>query len=118
MTKKTRPQKTPNWTYHEKCGCTKDLYITVTDDPETGELLEVFISHGKAGGCGAANKEALGKTISIAVRSGANPLDLAKALDGITCPKAVVHPDPVIAVKSCITVVSHAIQEHERNKRE
>lgn len=57
------------------------LYITVNEDEEG--LLEVFIQVGKSGGHANALTEAIGRLISLALRSGVSPNEVIKQLKGI-----------------------------------
>jgi ribonucleoside-diphosphate reductase alpha chain len=108
---KNRPLAVPGVTYQLKCGC-GPIYITCTDNDN--ELFEVFVTIGKAGGCGCANKESLGKVISIALRSGTDPAKIAKSLDGVSCPQT----NEALGVYSCITCIAKTIQEHEDSKKD
>src|SRR5207245_10455018 len=49
------------------------LYVTITED-DKGQPFEVFMSLGKAGGALMADVEALGRLMSLALRSGLPPL--------------------------------------------
>lgn len=109
--KEQRPPKLSGTTYQEKCGCGA-IYITCNDKDDT--LFEVFLTLGKAGGCGAANKEALGKLISIALRSGTSPESIIKSLNGVSCPRT----NEVLNIPSCITCIARSIQFHETSKKE
>jgi ribonucleoside-diphosphate reductase alpha chain len=60
------------------------LYITVNED-ENG-LCEVFTAIGKAGGNAAAQSEAISRLISLALRSGIDPMAIIKQLKGISGP--------------------------------
>lgn len=82
--KSIRPQALTGYTMalHTHCG---KIFITVTYDPQTKAILEVFIRFGKAGGCGSAMADGVAKLISYGLRSGLEPLDAIKALDGIGC---------------------------------
>ncbi|MFQ5860458.1 MAG: adenosylcobalamin-dependent ribonucleoside-diphosphate reductase, partial [Dehalococcoidia bacterium] len=61
-----------------------NLYITVNMD-EDGHPFEVFTTLGKAGGCDAAQLEAISRLISLALRSGIDPAQIVVQLRGITC---------------------------------
>ncbi|MCY3706868.1 MAG: adenosylcobalamin-dependent ribonucleoside-diphosphate reductase, partial [Gammaproteobacteria bacterium] len=65
-----------------------DLYVTINED-ETGRPFEVFCTLGKAGGAAMADAEAIGRLISLALRSGI-PIDAVRdQLRGISCDRAV-----------------------------
>ena len=82
--KTTRPKALSGYTLELQTHCGK-IYITVTYEPRTNAILEVFIRFGKAGGCGSAMADGVAKLISYGLRSGLEPLDAIKALDGISC---------------------------------
>ncbi len=60
------------------------MYVTVTFDDQ-GHPFEVFSTLGKAGGCHAAQLEAISRLISMALRSGIDPAQIVEQLKGITC---------------------------------
>lgn|SRR5574340_849478 len=94
-----RPKVVEGVTIEGNCGCGK-FYVTLNS--YAGQLFEVFIHLGKAGGCGSANKEALGKVMSLGLRSGVNPEVFVKYLSGINCQHG----------EACISVVAKIIEEH------
>jgi hypothetical protein len=106
---KERPQAVSGTTYEALCPC-GDLYITLNDD-EQGELFEAFITLGKAGGCGSANKAAVGVLISIALRNGVAPEFLIKGLSGIQCHRSSAQRE------SCIAQIATTLREHEEAKK-
>ena len=65
-----------------------DLYVTVNED-ETGRPFEVFCTLGKAGGAAMADAEAIGRLISLALRSGIPITAVRDQLRGISCDRAV-----------------------------
>lgn len=66
-----------------KTGC-GNLYITINKDDD-GRPFEVFTQMGKAGGCAASQCEAIGRMVSMALRSGLDPNEIAGQLTGISC---------------------------------
>lgn len=78
-----RPAVLVGKTIEMMTGCGK-LYVTINQD-ESGEPFEVFTSIGKAGGCAQSQCEAIGRLISINLRSGGDPDLLIKQLKGISC---------------------------------
>jgi ribonucleoside-diphosphate reductase alpha chain len=79
-----------------------DLYVTVNED-EDGRPFEVFATLGKAGGAAMADAEALGRLISLALRSGIPLADISKQLRGISCDRAVgIGPNKVLSVPDAI----------------
>lgn len=99
--KKPRPQALPGITYEMMTHCGK-IYVTVTSD-SSGEMSEVFVRFGRAGGCGAAIFDGLAKLLSYALRSGMEPADAVKALTGIAC-----HHGP----KTCMNAVAEAMVDY------
>ena len=59
------------------------LYVTLTED-DKGQPFEVFMSLGKAGGALMADVEALGRLISLALRSGIPIKEIHRQLRGIS----------------------------------
>ncbi len=78
-----RPEVINGSTRLMNTGCGR-LYITVNEDEE-GNLFELFTSMGKAGGCAASQSEAIGRLVSLALRSGIAPDAIVKQLKGISC---------------------------------
>ena len=68
------------------------LYVTVTED-DKGQPFEVFMSLGKAGGALMADVEALGRLISLALRSGIPMKELHRQLRGLS-PHRAIGPRP------------------------
>ena len=99
MIKSPRPRVLLGKCYRVNCGC-GELFVTCND--LDGALFEVFCKLGKSGGCGAATMEALGRAVSVGLRSNVDPHDFVKTLPGIEC-----HRSP-----SCLTAISGAIEEH------
>jgi ribonucleoside-diphosphate reductase alpha chain len=62
------------------------MYVNINED-EDGEPFELFATIGNSGGFTASFTEGLAKTISYALRSGVDPREIAKDLQGIRSPK-------------------------------
>jgi len=65
-----------------------DMYVTINEDEE-GRAFEVFVALGKAGGPAMADAEAIGRLISLALRSGISMRAVHKQLRGISSDRAV-----------------------------
>jgi ribonucleoside-diphosphate reductase alpha chain len=90
-----------------------DLYVTINED-ESGKPFEVFATLGKAGGAAMADVEAVGRLISLALRSGIPLSDVYQQLRGISCDRAVgIGPGKVLSVPDAI---AQALVQHEREK--
>jgi ribonucleoside-diphosphate reductase alpha chain len=99
--KKTRPDVLTGTTRKMRSPL-GDLYVTVNEDQE-GRPFEVFATLGKAGGAAMADAEALGRLISLALRSGIPLTDISKQLRGISCDRAVgIGPNKVLSVPDAI----------------
>ena len=61
-----------------------NIYITINQDEE-GRPFEVFGNLGKAGGCDAAQMEAVSRMVSLALRARIDPEAIIEQLQGITC---------------------------------
>ncbi len=79
-----RPEVIIGTTTKVSTGC-GNLYVTINQD-ENGRFFEVFTQMGKAGGCAASQLEAIGRLVSLALRSGIEPKSIAEQLKGIRCP--------------------------------
>ena len=64
------------------------MYITVNAD-DNGNLVEVFISVGKAGGSTTANSEAIGRLVSLGLRNGISVDAIYRQLRGISSERAL-----------------------------
>jgi ribonucleoside-diphosphate reductase alpha chain len=95
-----------------RTGC-GNLYVTVNED-EDGNLFEIFNQIGKAGGCAASQSEAIGRLVSLALRSGVEPEDIIRQLKGISCHAPVWYREGKIL--SCSDAVAKAIEWHLQEK--
>jgi ribonucleoside-diphosphate reductase alpha chain len=78
------------------------MFVHVTED-DRGQPFEVFINLGKAGGSAMADAEAMGRLISLALRSGIPLMEIHKQLRGISSDRAVgLGPNKVLSVPDAI----------------
>ncbi len=84
-----RPTVTQGTTEKVVLGCGRTLYVTINTD-QVG-LCEVFLQMGKGGGCTAAHSEAVGRLVSLAMRSGIETSSVIRQLKGIRCPSPSWH---------------------------
>ena len=81
---KPRPAVIRGTTTKVGTGC-GNLYVTMNED-ESGLPFEVFMQMGKAGGCAMSQLEAIGRLLSLAMRSGIDINSIIEQLRGIRCP--------------------------------
>jgi len=90
------------------------MYVTITED-DRGQPFEVFMSLGKAGGALMADVEAIGRLISLALRSGVPLPEIYRQLRGISSDRAVVlGPNKVMSVPDAIGI---AIEKWMQDKQ-
>ncbi len=91
-----------------------DLYVTVNEDDD-GNPFEVFCTLGKAGGAAMADSEAIGRLVSLSLRSGIPITAVRDQLRGISCDRAVgIGPNKVLSAPDAIAqAFDHYIAEKE-----
>ncbi|HEY3279023.1 MAG TPA: vitamin B12-dependent ribonucleotide reductase [Gemmatimonadales bacterium] len=90
------------------------MYVTITED-DRGQAFEVFMSLGKAGGALMADVEAIGRLISLALRSGVPLKEVYRQLRGISSDRAVgLGPQKVMSVPDAIGI---AIEKWMQDKQ-
>lgn len=91
-----------------------DLYVTINED-EGGRPFEVFCTLGKAGGAAMADAEAIGRLLSLSLRSGIPITSLKDQLRGISCDRAVgVGPNKVLSAPDAIgQAIERYLEEKE-----
>ena len=90
------------------------MYVHISED-DRGQPFEIFINLGKAGGSAMADVEAMGRLISLALRSGILLTQIHKQLRGISSDRAVgLGPNKVLSVPDAIGI---AIEEWIRERQ-
>ena len=91
-----------------------DLYVTITED-DKGQPFEVFMSLGKAGGALMADVEAIGRLISLALRSGIPLKAIHRQLRGISSDRAIgLGPNKVMSVPDAVGI---ALEKYAADKQ-
>ncbi len=108
---KPRPVVTTGTTTKIGTGC-GNLYVTINVDSE-GKPFEVFTQMGKAGGCAASQLEAIGRLVSLALRSGVEIKSITDQLRGIRCPSPSWEKGGRIF--SCADAIARVIEERLLN---
>jgi ribonucleoside-diphosphate reductase alpha chain len=103
---RNRPRALGGRTIRELTGCGK-IYVTVNHD-EVG-LFEVFAHLGKAGQCGAAQIEAICRSVSVGLRSGMDATVFIKQFLGIQCPLPYMFPEADRTL-SCADAIAKALR--------
>lgn len=107
-----RPQVMSGTSTKVNTGC-GSLYVTVNQD-ENNKPFELFTQMGKAGGCASSQLEAIGRLVSLALRSGVEPKEIADQLRGIRCPAP--SWDQGAKVLSCADAISRTIEQRLKDK--
>ncbi len=105
---KKRPEVLKGTVRLVRTGC-GNVYVTITEDEE-GHLFELFTSMGKAGGCAASQAEAIGRLISLALRSDIDPHEIVKQLKGVRCNQPAWHAGGQIL--SCSDAIAKALEKY------
>ncbi|HSR14181.1 MAG TPA: vitamin B12-dependent ribonucleotide reductase [Gemmatimonadales bacterium] len=95
------------------------LYVTITEDDKS-QPFEVFMSLGKAGGALMADVEALGRLISLALRSGIPIKEIHRQLRGISSDKVIgLGANKVMSVPDAVGIaLERWIQEKQGIQQE
>jgi ribonucleoside-diphosphate reductase alpha chain len=93
------------------CG---NLYITINEDGE-GQPFEVFMHMGKAGGCAMSQLEAIGRLVSLGLRSGIEVGSIVEQLRGIRCPSPSWEKGGRIF--SCSDAIARAIEQRAQDTK-
>jgi ribonucleoside-diphosphate reductase alpha chain len=90
------------------------MYVHISED-DRGQAFEVFINLGKAGGSAMADVEAMGRLISLALRSGIPLTEIHRQLRGIASDRPIgLGPSKVLSVPDAIGI---ALEEWWRDKQ-
>ena len=90
------------------------MFVNITED-DRGQPFEVFINLGKAGGAAMADVEAIGRLISLALRSGISIQAIHRQLRGIASDRAIgLGPNKVLSVPDAIGI---ALENWMREKQ-
>jgi len=80
------------------------MYVTITED-DRAQPFEVFMTLGKAGGALGADVEAIGRLISLALRSGIPITEIYRQLRGISSDRVTgLGPNKVLSVPDAIGI--------------
>jgi ribonucleoside-diphosphate reductase alpha chain len=111
--KRSRPDVLRGTTYRVETPL-GTMFVNITED-DKGQPFEVFITLGKAGGSAMADAEAVGRLISLALRSGIPLAEIHKQLRGISSDRAVgLGPNKVLSVPDAIGI---ALERWWRDKQ-
>ncbi len=112
--KRARPDKLRGTTIRKETPL-GTMFLNITED-DRGQPFEVFITLGKAGGAATADAEAMGRLISLALRSGIPLPSIHRQLRGISSDRAVgLGPNKVLSVPDAIGI---ALEEWWRDKHQ
>ncbi len=103
-----RPNVTSGRTFRTATGC-GNFYLTI-NECEKGIPFEIFTQMGKAGGCAASQSEAIGRLVSLALRSNISPKAIAKQLTGISCHQTAWENGSQIL--SCADAIGKAMTQY------
>jgi ribonucleoside-diphosphate reductase alpha chain len=110
--KRSRPDKLRGTTIRKETPLGV-MFVNITED-DKGQPFEVFLTLGKAGGSAMADAEAMGRLISLALRSGIPIMEIHRQLRGISSDRAVgLGPNKVLSVPDAIGI---AIEEWHRDR--
>ena len=106
-----RPKVTRGVTERVNTGCGY-IYVTINFDDQG--ISEVFSTLGKAGGCAAAQLEAISRLISLALRSGIDIDSIVRQLRGIRCPSIAWEQGH--SILSCADAIASVLEKYIREE--
>jgi len=109
-----RPKVTKGITIKKVTGC-GNMYVTVNEDEDSGEVIEVFATLGKNGGCSRCQNEALTRAITMGLKYGASIGEFAEELKGIQCSSPHMWPREERTL-SCPDAIARALEEYSEIK--
>ena len=90
------------------------MFVNITED-EKGQPFELFLNLGKAGGSAMADAEAIGRLVSLALRSGIPLMEIHRQLRGISSDRAVgLGPNKVLSMPDAVGI---ALEQWWRDKQ-
>ncbi len=107
-----RPAVTEGRTEKVAIGC-GNIYVTVNSDDIN--ICEVFTQTGKGGGC-PSQSEAVGRLVSMALRSDIDPTSIINQLKGIRCVSCTRRQN--VKVLSCPDAISRVMEKSLRGNTE
>lgn len=110
MDKRKRPKVTEGSTYRLTTGC-GNIYITPTWDGDN--LIEVFATLGKSGGCASCQLEAITRSVSLGIRYGIPIDEYIEELKNLRCPCPSL--DEGKEILSCPDAIAKVLEDASRN---
>ncbi len=107
ITPRPRPKLTRGITERVNTGC-GNMYVTINFDDKG--VCEAFATLGKAGGCAAAQLEAISRLVSNTLRCGLDLSAVVKNLRGIRCPSIAWEQGK--AVMSCADAIAGVLEKY------
>lgn len=107
-----RPKETQGTTYRIEVGC-GHLYVTAARG--NGELIEIFATLGKSGGCAMSQLEGLTRSISLGLKYGVPVQEYINELEFVRCPSPALNPNEAIGsseeIGSCTDAIAKVLKK-------